>query len=107
MNKRIDGIWNSAPHKRYKTFIVTSADQEQVFVHKGDKWSVWPEEVFALRNFPNNVIECLDVHEFCEELSKEGHCVQNISVFPTEVNTTMVEADILLRDLLEELGRIE
>ena len=107
MNKRIEGIRNSLPSKRYKTFITVAADREQVFVHKGAEWSVWPEKPFISPSYAEETIECLDVHAFCAELDKNENSLRKISVFPTEANTTIVESKALLSDLLEELNRIE
>ena len=54
-NNKFDGLMNAAPHKRYKSFAVTVADWESVWLDCDPNQplpdegviSVWPEEMFA------------------------------------------------------------
>lgn len=105
--KKFDGIWNAEPHKRYKNFVATIADTEKVWLHKGSQLSVWPEQEYALRLYPRDEINCLDVHDFSSSISKKNDAADHVCVFPNGKDSFLVPVKSLLRDIQEELDRIE
>lgn len=106
---RFDGILNANPQKRYKNFITTVADREDVWINMGAMWCVWPSEEFASLLFPASKLLCIDVHIFCENyLSKADEMSVEINVFPTKANSgIIVSPQKLKEDLISELDRIE
>lgn len=105
--KKFDGIWNAEPHKRYKNFVATIADTEKVWLHKGSQLSVWPEQEYALRLYPRDEINCLDVHDFSSSILEKNDAADHVCVFPNGIDSFLVPAKRLLRDIQEELARIE
>lgn len=105
---RFDGILNAPPQKRYRNFVSTSADWEQVWLYKGDPWCVWAEREFAVHMVPEEQLVQVDVHDFCNELLSEAAAQGiSISVFPNGTNSQVVSAEELREALLTELERIE
>lgn len=75
-NNKFDGLMNAAPHKRYKSFAVTVADWESVWLDCDPNQplpdegviSVWPEEMFAAAVCTDKPFFKMDVHDFCDLL---------------------------------------
>ena len=107
--KMLEGLSRAEPIKRYKTFITTVADRENIWLHMSDVWSVWPYGEFPALMFPSTEVLCLDVHVFCDEyLSKAATLSIRVNVFPTYDNSGLVVSPEKLRsDLREELDRLE
>ena len=86
-NNKFDGLMNAAPHKRYKSFAVTVADWESVWLDCDPNQplpdegviSVWPEEMFAAVCTDKPFFK-MDVHDFCDLLG--AHPDATIRVFP-------------------------
>ena len=78
-NNKFDGLMNAAPHKRYKSFAVTVADWESVWLDCDPNQplpdegviSVWQEEMFAAAVCTDKPFFKMDVHDFCDLL--EAH----------------------------------
>lgn len=112
-NNKFDGLMNAAPHKRYKSFAVTVADWESVWLDCDPNQplpdegviSVWPEEMFAAAGCTDKPFFKMDVRDFCDLL--EAHPDATIRVFPNGKNWTDTAAEDLLEDVLEELDRVE
>lgn len=112
-NNKFDGLMNAAPHKRYKSFTVTVADWESVWLDCDPNQplpdegviSVWPEEMFAAAVCMDKPFFKMDVRDFCDLL--EAHPDATIHVFPNGKNWTDTAAEDLLEDVLEELDRVE
>lgn len=112
-NNKFDGLMNAAPHKRYKSFAVTVADWESVWLDCDPNQplpdesviSVWPEEMFAAAVCTDKPFFKMDVHDFCDLLG--AHPDATIRVFPNGKNWTDTAAEDLLEDVLEELDRVE
>lgn len=110
---KFDGLMNAAPHKRYKSFAVTVADWESVWLDCDPNQllpdegviSVWPEEMFAAAVCTDKPFFKMDVHDFCNLL--EAYPDATIRVFPNGKNWTDTAAEDLLEDVLEELDRVE
>lgn len=101
-NNKFDGLMNAAPHKRYKSFAVTVADWESVWLDCDPNQplpdesviSVWPEEMFAAAVCTDKPFFKMDVHDFCDLL--EAHPDATIRVFPNGKNWTDTAAEDLL-----------
>ena len=73
-NNKFDGLMNAAPHKRYKSFAVTVADWESVWLDCDPNQplpdegviSVWPEEMFAAAVCTDKPFFKMDVHDCWE-----------------------------------------
>lgn len=112
-NNKFDGLMNAAPHKRYKSFAVTVADWESVWLDCDPNQplpdegviSVWQEEMFAAAVCTDKPFFKMDVHDFCDLLG--AHPDATIRVFPNGKNWTDMAAEDLLEDVLEELDRVE
>lgn len=107
MNK-FEGVWNALPGKRYKNFISTVADTQTVWLSKNGILSVWPEESYALQITLADKIASVEVHDFCnllKELANDPSA--SIRVFPTDKDHIDKHPCELLRDILDELERIE
>ena len=95
-NNKFDGLMNAAPHKRYKSFAVTVADWESVWLDCDPNQplpdegviSVWPEEMFAAAVCTDKPFFKMDVHDFCDLLG--AHPDATIRVFPNGKNWTDV-----------------
>lgn len=102
------GVWNALPEKRYRNFISTVADMQMVWLRKNEILSVWPEESYALQKTPAEKIACVEVHDFCILLEKLSYDPSSsICVFPTDKDYIEKRPHELLRDILDELERIE
>ena len=105
-NNKFDGLMNAAPHKRYKSFAVTVADWESVWLDCDPNQplpdegviSVWPEEMFAAAVCTDKPFFKMDVHDFCDLLG--AHPDATIRVFPNGKNWTDMAAEDLLEDVL-------
>ena len=107
MNK-FYGVWNASPEKRYRNFISTVADTQRVWLSKNEMLSVWPEESYALHKTASEKIVCVEVHDFCNTLESLSYdSSHSICVFPTDKSYIEKHPDELLRDILDELERIE
>lgn len=103
-----EGLLKAAPQKRYRHFVTTAADREQVWLYKGEPWCVWAEWEFAAHMVSKEKMAQVDVHDFCEELLLEVEAQEMpISVFPNGTDSQIVSAGELREALLEELDRIE
>lgn len=124
MNARIKGILSAPAKKRYKNFLRTAADSEEVWMLKGDEGEctydiddeifviVYPTEEFAKMFCRNGEVPVMmEVHKFCKKCKKLIE-EQNIgfAVFPNDVDVINVLAETLYYDLvsaLEEFGDYE
>lgn len=106
MNK-VEGVWNAAAQKRYKNFVTTVADTEEVWFCESGKLSVWPEESYAQKLFPTEKIMCMDVHEFCSSVLEKFPETECIYVFPNDRDAALTKPGKLLFDIQNELDRVE
>ena len=113
MNK-FEGLMNAHPRKRYKSFVNTVADTEQVWLDCDPSQlvlteqcpiSVWPEEMFASAVCSDKAVFSIEVHEFCELMMACPN--RSIRVFPNGTDYVDTTADALLADIEEELDLLE
>lgn len=118
--KRILGIINAPSNKRYKNFINTVVDFEEVWLlDGGDGYCtfdvgtevniiVYPTKEIASFFCEGATPIAIEIHEFCEECKKLIN-EENIgfAVFPNNSNAVKVSAETLYEDLLAALEEIE
>ena len=117
--KAIEGIMKAAPEKRYRSFLNTVADLEEVwFLSSVDGFAtfdenefiyvlIWPRKEFC-KSFITGDEEpsSMEIHEFlkkCENLEKNVQFM----VFPTDADSYVVTAKRLCLDIMECLDEIE
>ena len=124
ISKKLNGVLNSTTAKRYKSFITTIADTEEVWLLRNKRGYatidadgyinliVFPDKEFAEwyrdRNFKKDQLECLDVHTFlerCNDLLSQEEV--RFLVSPNDSNGYIVAADKIIDDLTEELNCLE
>ena len=119
-NKRFEGLWKATPEKRYKHFVTYAVDYESAWLLTNkDGFAtidadgyihllVWPSKEFAVAYCEEDTPIELNIHEFCERC-KEMMNEENIRfmVFPTDKDVWVVSTEELLKDLTEELERVE
>lgn len=119
--KRFFGILNASAKKRYRNFISTVADREEVWLlENGEGYAtfddeekiyllVWPEQDFAkwFSKEDENAVS-IEVHEFCRRcLEMKDDSKIQFMVFPTEKDSWVVDTETILANILEELDRVE
>lgn len=118
MNK-IDGLLSASPEKRYKNFISTVVDHEEVWLLSNEdgyatyddenytNLLVWAEKQFAEMFADRDTAVSIEIHDFCE-LCKEMHD-DNIGflVFYNGKDAYWVDANKILCDIQEELSLVE
>ena len=117
--KGLLGLLNSSPEKRYKSFLSTVADLEEVwllfskegyatfdeddFVHL----LVWPRQEFAeMFKSENEEVVSIEVHKFIEQCETVEENVR-FMVFPTNTDSYVVTAEKLINDINEALEEVE
>jgi hypothetical protein len=119
-NKEFEALHQRPANIRYEYFIKKVVDFEEVWGLYNEGWATaqdddgnmlipfFPKKEFAV-NCAKNVwegfeAEAIDLYEFIDEwlvgMKKDG---VKPSIFPTEQDTTLVEIDVLLRDIYSEL----
>lgn len=102
---RITGLMNAPAPKRYKSFCVTCADTEEVWLLPGKPVCVWQDKELAERCCPDEEFACMEVHDFCRWLEEHACC--SVRVCPNGRDCTDIPAEKLLEDLQEELDLLE
>lgn len=111
---RFEGLMKAHPKKRYKSFVTSVADNEEVWMDASLQnietavdgiVSVWPEKEFAQVICKKQEATVIEVHDFCRILQNNPHVV--IRVFPNGVDYLEVDAEMLLTDIEAELELVE
>lgn len=116
--KAIKGLLGAAPEKRYKSFLNTVTDLEEVFVGLAIDKQVfvtndegltllWPYKEFCeLMLSSNQIPKAIEIHDFLEYCrSLEDSAM--FSIFPTNENSYIVSAKQLILDIQEHLDELE
>lgn len=121
-NDRFNGILNASAEKRYRSFLNTAADGEEVWMLSGKDGYitmdidgviyllVWPGKEYAVHFSGEDTPISIEVHDFveqCEELLREPEQNIQFMVFPSQNDGYIVDSFTLMEDLLEELERLE
>jgi hypothetical protein len=117
---RLHGILNASPEKRYKNFISTVVDLEEVWVLSSeDGYATWDEgEIVRLIVFPthdsavlfseNDVPESIEIHDFISRCTRAAADDKfGFMVYPNGINSYVVSTDRMIQDLMDELELIE
>ncbi|MBQ3099512.1 MAG: DUF2750 domain-containing protein [Clostridia bacterium] len=116
-DKAKEGLVNASPEKRYKSFLTTVADREEVWILSSDEGCttldidgyinimVWPrkELCFSIEGESPESIEIHDFLDYCEELDDS----YRFMVFPTEVDSYIVSVEKMREDLEYYLSQVE
>lgn len=118
MNKS-DGIIKAGPEKRYKNFIATVADLEEVWMlSSNDGFAsfdddninllVFPTKEYAEKFSDGEVPIAIDVHDFCNRCSSCNPEEKiRFMVFPNGKDAFVVDVEKMLYDISAELDKIE
>lgn len=106
---RYTGTYSAPAEKRCRSFAVTAADTEEVWLLKEDLSAadcirVWPDKAYVEMYAPGAAAVCIEVHDFLDMLS--GSSLQ-IRVFPNADDCIVLSAKELAERLTEELELIE
>ena len=111
---RFEGLMKAHPKKRYKSFVTSVADCEEVWTDASfseaettveEMISVWPEKEFAQAACTQREAVMIEVHDFCRILQNNPHVV--VRVFPNGIDYFDTDAEKLLLDIESELELIE
>ena len=117
---RLNGVRSASPEKRYRNFINTAADREQVWVLSSeDGFATWDEDdMIRLIVFPTQDAAELfadgdrpfpiEVHDFlqrCREIRENDHF--GFMVYPNGIDAFVVSTDRMIQDLTEALCLVE
>ena len=116
--EQFSGLMKASPEKRYKSFLTTVADLEDVWMLASEDGYatleldgyihllIWPRREFAEAFQQEDEIISMDVHVFleqCKELTEDIRFM----VFPTDDNAYVVDPERLISDLCEYLDEVE
>lgn len=116
---RINGILSASPEKRYKNFISTIVDREEVWVLSSTEGYVtseiegkihllvWPEKAFANKFAKNDVVTSIEVHDFCNRCEEAIYSNISFLVFYNGENAYCVDGQKMLNDIQFELSLVE
>ncbi len=116
--KAIEGLLKSAPEKRYKSFLTTAADREEVWgLLAADETSLavgndgciclWPYREFCeLMMEPEERPGAIEIHDFLEWCEALDPSV-GFNVFPTRENAYVVSREQLCTDMQKYLDEVE
>ena len=118
--KKFEGLINANAEKRYKHFISTVSDMGSVWLLSNEDGYytidfdgyihllVWPSREFAVAFDSNDYPVEVEIHEFferCKDL--DIHKEIRFMVFPNKIDAYIIDSQGLLKDILEELEKIE
>lgn len=118
MNK-FYGILKASPEKRYKNFISTVADREEVWMLSNDdgyasieddyiNLLVFPEKEYAKVFCDGEIPVPINIHDFCDRCSDlDPKSKIRFMVFPNGANAFVVDGEKIFNDIMEELDKIE
>ena len=117
--KAINGLTKASPEKRYKNFLNTVTDLEEVWLLSSKNGYatvefdgfihilLWPQKEFCKCVFSEDEKPCsFEIHEFLEKCKNLDNSIR-FMVFPTEVDSYVVTAEQLYSDIAEHLEEIE
>lgn len=112
-------LLNTTPEKRYKNFISTVADREEIWMLSNNhgftsfdddfiNLLVWPLKEYAEMYQKDDSPISIEIHDFCDRLNNISHSDDvRFMVFPNNVDAFVVEPAKLLCDITSELNKIE
>ena len=120
MNEKMyNGLMKASPEKRYKSFLNTVVDMEEVWILDSEEGCatldfdgyihilLWPrKEVCECLRTEGETPLSVGIDEFLEEFDKLGPN-ERFMIFPTEEDGYSVSADKLYADICEHLDEVE
>lgn len=120
MNKKgLIGLLNTSPEKRYKSFLSTVADSEEVWLLSSkDGYAtfdeddfihllIWPCKEFAeMFKDDDEEVVSIEVHKFIEQCEALEENIR-FMVFPTDKDSYVVTTEILINDISAYLEEVE
>lgn len=117
--KKFLGLQNASPEKRYKSFINTVTDREEVWLLLSEAGYVtfaadgiiylfiWPEKEFCeILQTEGDIPIAIEIHDFLNKCKKLDRSIK-FMVFPTEKDTYVVSSEQLCADIEEHLEELE
>lgn len=115
----IQGLLHAPPEKRYKSFLNTVADLQEIWLLVTKEGYatldsdgfinvlVWPrEEICSIYKSDSEEAVSMEVHSFIEKCKDLEDDIR-FMVFPTDENTIIVTAQQLCKDIEDHLLEIE
>ena len=120
LNKNaIEGLINSTPEKRYKSFLNTVTDLEEVWLLCSNEGYatfdedgfinvlLWPQKEFCDYFISNNEeAVSIEIHDFLEKCKELDDTIR-FMIFPTNVDSYVVTIEKLCLDIQEHLDELE
>ncbi len=117
--KGLRGLLNTSPEKRYKSFLSTVADLEEVWLLSSNEGYatfdadnyidllIWPRKEFAemFKEDDEEVIS-IEIHQFIEQCKTLDENIR-FMVFPTNNDSYVVETETLINDINNSLDEVE
>ena len=117
--KAIQGLLNASPEKRYKSFLSTVTDLQEIWLLLSKEGYatldldgvvhvlVWPrKEICLLYRTGSEEAVSMEVHSFIERCKKLEEDIR-FMVFPTEKDTFIVTVQQMCEDLVNHLEELE
>lgn len=118
-SKAMEGLINSSPEKRYKSFLNTVADLEEVWLLSSKEGYatfdendyinvlVWPRKEFCeLFMSSDEKAVSIEIHKFLENCKKMEDNIR-FMVFPNNFDSYVVTVEQLCLDIQEHLDELE
>ena len=117
--KQLQGLMKASPEKRYKSFLTTVVDREEVWLLSSEEGYatfdadgfihllIWPRKEFAeLFKGNDEEVISMEIHEFVEQCKTVEENIR-FMVFPTNDNSYVVDAEKLMDDINACLEEVE
>lgn len=117
-DKAIEGLLKADPQKRYRSFLDTVTDREEVWLLSSEEGEatveldgvlhvlVWPRKEFCELMMSSDQPVPIEIHEFLEQCNSLDDSVR-FMVFPTNENSYIVTAEQLCTDIQAHLDELE
>ena len=117
-DRALQGLLKASPEKRYKSFLATAADTEEIWFLSSEDGEVmleadgyihllvWPRKEFAeMFRQDGEEAASVEVHEFIEQCETQEDI--RFMVFPNDKDCYIVDAEKLAEDLNAALEEVE
>ena len=117
--KRFEGLLSASPEKRYRNFISTVVDREEVWLlsnkhgyatYDDENYTnllVWSEKAFAEMYADGDTAVSIEIHDFCQRCEELTDEKIGFLVFYNGKDAYWTNANKILNDIQEELSLVE
>lgn len=117
--KRFEGLLSASPEKRYKNFISTVVDREEVWIlSNGNGYAtyddenytnllIWSEKQFAEMFADGDNAVSIEIHDFCQRCKEMLNNNIGFLVFYNGQDAYWADTNKILNDIQEELSLVE